>query len=92
MGKPPWADRDLGAGRGRQRGDERTRDMVFTCMRRGTPGARRDLVRRSRTAREVNTGISGGCRRVGEMSIWMDDPRLGKLGKRSRCNIESGTV
>ena len=50
-GKPLQDDRDLGAGRGRQRGDKQTRDMAVTGMWRGTTGDGRDLGSRYRKAR-----------------------------------------
>ena len=61
-------DRDLGAGRGRQMGGKRTREMTFTGKQCRNPGSRRDLGIRSRTARKSSTGNSGGGWRVGVTS------------------------
>ena len=91
-GKTTRSDRDLGTSRGRQRGGERTRDTEFTGTHRGTPGAGRCLGIRSRTARELSTGTSGGGRHVGETSRWTDAPRPGKLIGRSGCNRDSETA
>ena len=86
-GKTLGADRYLGAGQGRQRGGERTRNTEFTGMRRRTPGSGRDLGSISRKAREVNVGMRGEGRQVGVMSRWTDYPRPGESGGRSMCKI-----
>ena len=87
-GYPLGAERDLGTGRGRQIVVERTRDMVTTGTRCGNPVAGRDLGNRSRTAREVSAGMSGGSRRVGVTSRWTDALLTGKVGGVIRCNRE----
>ena len=62
-GRTPGADREMGSGRGRQRGGEWTRETSDTVMRCGNPGARRDLGSRLKTEREGRAETSGGVRR-----------------------------
>ena len=74
-GEPLGGDRDLGAGRCRQRGDERTRGMATTGMQNGNIGSRRELGSRLRTAREVSAWASVGGLQVGATSRRTDDLR-----------------
>ena len=62
------------------------RDMATAGKRSRTPGDGRDLDSRSRTAKEVIAGTSGGSQWVGVTSSWTDAPRPGEVGERSGCN------
>ena len=62
------ANRDLGAGRGQQRGSEWMRDTEFTGMQHRNPRDERDMGSRLRTAMEVSAGTGGRGWRAGATS------------------------
>ena len=80
--KTPEAVRDLGAGLGRQRGDNRTREGSHR-LARGTPRA-------GLHGREAQT--SGGGRRAEAPSRWTVAPRQGEMGGEKRVQREREAV
>ena len=77
---------DIGAVQGWKRGRVRKRETGVTGTWRGTPRAKKDLVRRPRTAREGSIGMSSGGHQVKVTYRWTDAPRPGELVGRSVCN------